>query len=108
MRAFYPAVSAISFLLTQGAVIQGAVAGDPLVWSAGTLFNPVAQNTRLAPRVQPAPVTAQATPAPPQAPAADTQPAERTETTNFDNWILNCREFIEGPKKRNCAMTVAV
>src|SRR6185369_13909955 len=39
---------------------------------------------------------------------AESRPAERTETTNFDNWVLSCREFVEGPKKRTCAMTVAV
>jgi len=52
-----------------------------------------------------------------QAPAASPQPApqagatlpaQRTETINFDNWILTCREFLDGAKKRSCAATVAV
>ena len=43
---------------------------------------------------------------PPQAGA--TLPAQRTETINFDNWILTCREFLDGAKKRTCAATVAV
>lgn len=53
----------------------------------------------------------QATPAPaaqtaPQAGA--TLPAQRTETINYDNWILTCREFLDGAKKRTCSATVAV
>ena len=53
----------------------------------------------------------QANPAPAAQPAPQagaTLPAQRTETINYDNWILTCREFLEGAKKRNCAATVAV
>jgi invasion protein IalB len=103
MRALYPAVSVISVLL-----VQGAVAGDGALWSARSLFSPDAQSTRPMLAAQPNPATAQATPAPTQGPAAAPPPPERTETTNYENWILSCREFIEGPKKRSCAMTVAV
>jgi invasion protein IalB len=46
--------------------------------------------------------------APAPQPAPQNQPAEKVETINFDSWILSCREFVEGPKKRNCAMTVSV
>jgi invasion protein IalB len=54
--------------------------------------------------------SAQAPTASPQpAPQAGaTLPAQRTETINYDNWILTCREFLDGAKKRNCAATVAV
>ena len=37
-----------------------------------------------------------------------TLPAQRTETINYDNWILTCREFLEGTKKRTCSATVAL
>jgi invasion protein IalB len=50
--------------------------------------------------------------APPQAaaqrPGAATLPSQKTETINYENWILTCREFLDGPKKRNCSITVAV
>ena len=56
------------------------------------------------------PVLAQA--APPQTaaqkPGAATLPSQRTETINYENWILTCREFLDGPKKRNCSIAVAV
>jgi len=35
-------------------------------------------------------------------------PAQRTETINYENWILTCHEFLEGAKKRTCSATVAV
>jgi invasion protein IalB len=50
--------------------------------------------------------------APPQAaaqkPGAATLPSQKTETINYENWILTCREFLDGPKKRNCSISVAV
>jgi invasion protein IalB len=56
------------------------------------------------------PMLAQATP--PQAtapkPGAATLPSQKTETINYENWILTCREFLDGPKKRSCSITVAV
>jgi invasion protein IalB len=55
---------------------------------------------------------AQSTPAPspaqPAPQAAATLPPQRTETINYENWILTCREFLDGPKKRTCSATVAV
>ena len=56
-------------------------------------------------------VVAQTNPAPAQQPAPQppaTLPAQRTETINYDNWIVTCREMLDGPKKRNCSATVAV
>jgi invasion protein IalB len=47
-------------------------------------------------------------PAQPAPQAGATLPAQRTETINYENWILTCREFLEGAKKRTCAATVAV
>jgi invasion protein IalB len=103
MRLFYPIVSAISLLF-----VHSAMAGEQTPVPAAALPSAVAQNVHRPPIQQPSRVTAQATPAPAASPAADTPPPERTETTNYDNWILSCREFVDGPKKRNCAMTVAV
>jgi invasion protein IalB len=40
--------------------------------------------------------------------AGATLPPQRTETINFDNWIVTCRELLDGPKKRNCSAAVAV
>jgi invasion protein IalB len=55
---------------------------------------------------------AQSYPAPsptqPAAQAGAMLPSQRTETINYENWILTCREFLEGAKKRTCSATVAV
>jgi invasion protein IalB len=56
----------------------------------------VAESNPASPLAQPAPQ------------AAATLPPQRTETINFENWILTCREFLEGAKKRSCSATVAV
>jgi len=109
MRPLYPAASILTLL-----VAQGAVAGSPALWSTETLFSPAAQTPHpalIAQAKQPTPV-AKTTPAQSQTPAAqpspESQPAEKTETMNIENWILTCREFVDGPKRRTCAMTVAV
>lgn len=66
---------------------------------------PALAQDKTAPQAQvaaPAPAAAAtaAAPAPP--------PPQKTETINFDNWILTCREFLEGPKKRACGATVSL
>lgn len=53
-------------------------------------------------------MVAQSPPAAAAAPAAATLPSQRTETINYENWVLTCREFLEGAKKRNCSAAVAV
>jgi invasion protein IalB len=57
-------------------------------------------------------VLAQSNPASPPAQVAPqsgaTLPSQRTETINYENWILTCREALEGAKKRTCAATVAL
>ncbi|WP_027519156.1 invasion associated locus B family protein [Bradyrhizobium sp. WSM1417] len=90
------------------------MAAESSLWSTGWLFGTASQageTGQLAEAKQKAPA-APAKPsegAPPQQGAETPAPqAEKTETTNFENWILNCREFVEGPKKRSCAMTVSV
>lgn len=99
MRALYLTASILSLC-----VAGSATAGEGSFWPSDWLFGDktpdapvVAQAKQAAPKTAPAPQQ-----------GSDGQPAEKTETTNFDNWILSCREFVEGPKKRTCAMTVAV
>ena len=53
-------------------------------------------------------MVAQSNPAPAAPQPGATLPAQRTETINYENWILTCREFLDGPKKRTCSATVAV
>ncbi|WP_426425250.1 invasion associated locus B family protein [Bradyrhizobium genosp. A] len=92
------------------------MAAESSLWSTDWLFGTASQageTEQLAEARQKAPMpAAPAKPTegtPPQQGAETPAPQpEKTETTNFENWILNCREFVEGPKKRNCAMTVSV
>jgi invasion protein IalB len=85
------------------------MAGEGSFWSTDWLFEEKAPSSSVVAQAkQPAPSKAAPTPQPQPQPSSDGPPAEKTETTNFDNWILTCREFVEGPKKRTCAMTVAV
>ena len=60
-------------------------------------------NRRMLAQTNPAPAAAQPAPQP-----GAMLPAQRTETINYDYWILTCREFMEGAKKRTCSATVAV
>jgi invasion protein IalB len=108
MRPLYPAVSMFALLAA-----TGAMAGESSFWSIDWLFGDqtshpavVAEAAKQAPPSKTGQAPQDAAPAPQQ--GTDAQPAETTETTNFENWILSCREFVEGPKKRTCAMTVAV
>lgn len=59
-----------------------------------------------APAAQPAPA------APAAAPPAGAQPAPpvptRTEILNFENWVVTCKEFAEGPKTRVCSATLQI
>lgn len=96
------------------------MAGDSSFWSGGWLFgnsdaSPAASPPVLAEAKRTVPAkTAQppqhAAPAPQQNAQGSSQgnPAEKTETINFGNWILSCREFVDGPKKRACAMTTSI
>jgi invasion protein IalB len=101
MRKSFPYLS-VALLALQG---QGAF---------GHEFVARALNQQPLPRetaIQPAAnrwMVAQSNAAPSAAPQPATLPAQRTETTNYENWILTCREFLEGPRKRNCSATVAV
>jgi invasion protein IalB len=107
MRPLYPAVSMFALLAA-----TGAMAGESSFWSIDWLFGDQKSNPAVVAEAKPTPPSKtgqapqDAAPAPQQ--GTDAQPAETTETTNFENWILSCREFVEGPKKRTCAMTVAV
>jgi invasion protein IalB len=113
MRSLYSAVSLLSLILA-----QSATAAEGSLWSTDWLFGGTAPQTgetgQLAQVKQKTPATpaqapqAAAAPQQQQQQGAETAAAQKTETTNFENWILNCREFVDGPKKRNCAMTVSV
>lgn len=109
MRSLYCTVSFLSLLLA-----HSAMAAESSLWSTDWLFGSSPQPSeaaQLAETKQKAPAAPAKPPdgAPPQHGAETPVPqAEKTETTNFENWILNCREFVEGPKKRSCAMTVSV
>ena len=100
MRSLYLTASIVSLCLA-----GAAVAGEGSFWSTDWLFGDKTENPAVIAQAKQG-AAAKTTPAPQQGP--DGQAAEKTETTNFDNWILSCREFVEGPKKRTCAMTVAV
>jgi invasion protein IalB len=99
MRSLYLTASIVSLCLA-----GNAVAGEGSFWSTDWLFGDKTEKPDLVAQAKPA--SPKAAPAPQQ--GSEGPQAEKTETTNFDNWILNCREFVEGPKKRTCAMTVAV
>lgn len=108
MRSLYSAVSLLSLALA-----QSATAAEGSLWSTDWLFGTTSQageTGQLAQAKQKA-TAAPAKPAegaPQQQGAQTSPPAEKTETINFENWILNCRELVDGPKKRSCAMTVSV
>jgi invasion protein IalB len=85
--------------------------------SQSALGREIAPGTPLAPptvavpgRISMRPMLAQASPpqATAQKPGPATLPSQKTETINYENWILTCREFLDGPKKRNCSITVAI
>jgi len=64
------------------------------------------------------PAAAPPAPAPAAPPAANAPPAPaaqppapkptRTEILNFDNWVVTCNEFAEGPKTRVCAALLQI
>jgi invasion protein IalB len=105
MRKPYPYLSAV-FLVLQGQAAFGyeLTSGMPGQRPLSLEMAPASvANRRMVAQSNPAPTAAQPAPQP-----GATLPAQRTETINYDNWILTCREFLEGPKKRTCAATVAV
>src|SRR5699024_122349 len=100
MRSLYLTASIVSLCL-----VSSAMAGEGSFWSTEWLFGEKAPSPSIVAQAKQAPAS-KAAPAPQQ--GSDGQSPEKTETTNFENWILSCREFVEGPKKRTCAMTVSV
>jgi invasion protein IalB len=81
----------------------GAVAGE---------MEPVqmAQAPKVAPRGPAAP-GGPSTPNQPSAPGGGAQPAQvpvRTEIQYFENWIVTCNEFAEGPRVRVCSALLQV
>ena len=100
MRSLYLTASIVSLCL-----LSSAMAGEGSFWSTDWLFGDTTPSPSAVAQAKQAPSSKAA---PPQQQDSDGHPPEKTETTNFENWILSCREFVEGPKKRTCAMTVAV
>jgi invasion protein IalB len=45
---------------------------------------------------------------PPAAPPPPPQIPTRTEILNFDNWVVTCNEFAEGPRKRVCSALLQI
>jgi invasion protein IalB len=101
MRNQYLYLSAVIFAL-QG---QTAFGREPVSMPDRHLASPAAGASEMPRRstVAQAPAAAPAAP-----PAGATLPSQRTETINYENWVLTCREFLEGAKKRNCGAAVAV
>jgi invasion protein IalB len=105
MRSLFPAVSIGLTILSQSAFANGPAETEN---SQGRL-HAARSRTQTAQVKQAAPVAPAAPAAAPVAPKVpETRPSEKVETTNFENWILTCREAVDGPKKRSCFMTVAV
>jgi invasion protein IalB len=68
-------------------LIAGAAAADP--------FPPAAPHPAQHPRLAQAPAVTPAAPAVPAAPAAP----QRTETITYDNWMVTCRDTVDGTTK---------
>jgi invasion protein IalB len=105
MRKPYPYLSAV-FLVLQGQAAFGheLSSGMPDQRPRSQGMPPVSEaGRRIVAQSNLAPTAAQTAPQP-----GAMVPGQRTETINYDNWIMTCREFLEGPKKRTCAATVAV
>jgi invasion protein IalB len=101
MRTCYPALwLTLLTLPAQSALGTEIASSDPLAL-------PSFEVPGRTPRHQ---TLAQANPAQPTAakPGAAITPPQKTETINYENWVLTCREFLEGPRKRSCSITVAV
>ena len=94
MRATYPALCSVLLALQAPAALGHEIASS----------NSRATSVEVSGRQR----LAQASPAAAPKPGATTLPSQKTETINYENWILTCREFLDGPKKRNCSITVAV
>src|SRR5689334_3405184 len=94
MRSLYPVTTIVSLLF-----VHGAVAGESSLWSTDWLFgrsaetagqDQLAEAKQKKTAAEPVQTSQDKTASPPQ--GTESRPAERTETTNFDNWILSCRE----------------
>jgi invasion protein IalB len=101
MGKYYPALClTLLALQTQSVLGREAAPSISLALRAAEIPGRTSTHPILA-QVSPAQATA-------QKPGAATLPSQKTETINYENWILTCREFLEGPKKRNCSISVAV
>jgi invasion protein IalB len=107
MRFSAMAAATVVVLVVAGAIAYFAVSQstEVNVAQAATLAaqDPAAARTTPRPVSQPRPdLTAQNAPAP--QPSASPPPVPvRTEILTFDNWVVTCNEFAEGPSTRQCA-----
>jgi invasion protein IalB len=94
-------------------LLAALIAADAVLTTAMAQNPPPARPPR-------APAAPPAAPAPPPA-AAPSAPAEsgqaaappppiptRTEILNFENWVVTCNEFAEGPQKRVCSALLQI
>ncbi len=101
--AFTVAAGGLEFEIAQNAS-PPRPSRPPAASAPSTAFPP--------PVAQPAP----APPAPPAeanhgqagAPGAPVQLPTRTEILNFENWVVTCNEFAEGPRKRVCSALLQI
>jgi invasion protein IalB len=102
----------VAFVVLQGQGVFGREPARIQATSAPAILSPgmsVISDTKvMSDRKMLAQSNAAPSPAQPATQAGATLPSQRTETINYENWILTCREFLEGPKKRTCSATVAV
>ena len=88
-----------------------AAAMEPMGWTQTAQAAPPARPAPRAPAAPaptapPAPAGQPATNGPPAQPAAPTP--TRTEILNFENWVVTCNEFAEGPRPRVCTALLQI
>jgi invasion protein IalB len=106
MRFSAMAAAAVVVLVVAGAMAYFALSqsADVIVARAAT---PLAQDPAAArttpPASQPRPELAAQNAPTPQPTASPPPVPVRTEILNFDNWVVTCNEFADGPSTRQCA-----
>ena len=95
-------------------IVSAAIVGaNPLAADAIEGTGRIAQAPPARPPAQrpPAPAPAAPAPAAPAPPAANAPHAPvptRTEILNFENWVVTCNEFAEGPRQRVCSALLQI
>jgi len=96
------------------ALVVAATTTVPASTLSAATIEPWTQTAQAPPPARPAPRTP-AAPAPAGQPATNGSPAPpatptptRTEILNFDNWIVTCNDFAEGPRPRVCSALLQI